>query len=148
MDFSARDGTWWFAYVEAVPVLLKHRRRPQSLLPPRQLRFDSATESRVIAPVPAGAPFLPEERLRGLLARSTPLLPPDPAATRPADARARARQLGERAAIAAAKSRERWKWAVRGRHTLGARIEGAMTNAVDRAAALVAAFFRRARTRL
>ncbi len=58
----------------------------QTVLPRRRLRFDSASESRVNPELPAGAPFLTEGRLLGLLGLSRSLQavePPPPSRARP-----------------------------------------------------------------
>ncbi len=73
MGFTARGGTEWLAYVEGVPPAPRRRWRRRALLPGRRLRFDSAWESRVVGPVPAGSPFLADARLQELLDRSVPL---------------------------------------------------------------------------
>jgi hypothetical protein len=87
MELTARDGQRWVAYVDGLPPL--EGPRPllkQTILPRRRLRFDSATESRVNPELPAGAPFLTEGRLLGLLGLSRILSavePPPPSRARP-----------------------------------------------------------------
>jgi hypothetical protein len=79
MEFTARDGGQWVAYIEGFPAVRTRRLFPRTVLPGRRLRFDSATESRVSGEVPAGSPFLSERRLLALLAASS-VLPPVEAA--------------------------------------------------------------------
>jgi hypothetical protein len=74
MELTARDGGHWVAYIEGFPSVHARRLFPQTVLPGRRLRFDSAAESRVSGEVPAGSPFLSERRLLALLAAS-PVLP-------------------------------------------------------------------------
>ena len=72
MPVTARDGVHWLAYIEGIPQPrqgLWHR----VTLPGRQLRFDSAAESRVTTELPAGSPFLAEERLQALLDQAHPV---------------------------------------------------------------------------
>jgi hypothetical protein len=82
MDFTSRDGCPWVAYVEGYSATRPWRLLPQTVLPGRRLRFDSATESRISPTRPAGSPFLDERRLIALLAASplleTELPPPAP----------------------------------------------------------------------
>lgn len=86
MELTGRDGVRWLVYIEGVPL---PRTRPwtrQTGFPGRRLRFDSAAESRVVKPVPAGSPFLTDARLQGLLDRSERLdaiIAPAPATARP-----------------------------------------------------------------
>ncbi len=65
-------GTCWLAYVEPAPPE-KPLRRSAAVLPGRRLRFDSLHASLVASPIPAGAPYLSEERLRWLLAEARPV---------------------------------------------------------------------------
>jgi hypothetical protein len=139
MDFTDRDGTWWYGYVEAIPA----PGRAKSLLPRRHLRFDSATASRAVTPVPAGAPFLAEERLPALLDRSLPLRPPVTAAPAPRDAWGRARRLAERGAALIETGRKTWRRRGSLSGALGARLEGAVGVAADRAIAFVASLLGR-----
>jgi hypothetical protein len=78
MPFVARDGVRWLAYLEGFiperPWVMWYR----TLLPGRRLRFDSAGESRMVTSIPAGAPFLSEDRLRGLLDNARPIPPARP----------------------------------------------------------------------
>ena len=78
MTFAARDGVAWLAYLEGFvpdrPLVMWYR----TLLPGRRLRFDSAQESRMVTQIPAGAPFLSEERLRALLEQARPIPPVPP----------------------------------------------------------------------
>jgi hypothetical protein len=74
MELTTRDGVPWVAYIEGIPATRRHRLLRQTVLPGRRLRFDSPTESRVSPELPAGSPFLSEQRLRRLLALS-PLVP-------------------------------------------------------------------------
>jgi hypothetical protein len=80
MPFTGRDGGQWLAYIEGSPPEHPWGMWYRAMLPGRQLRFDSATESRVAESVPTGAPFLPEPRLQLLLesARPLPPIPPSP----------------------------------------------------------------------
>src|SRR5688572_8092350 len=73
MELSDRNGTPWLAYIEGIPRPPARFWKPQSGFPGRRLRFDSATDSRVVTPVPAGSPFLGEARLQELLDRSESL---------------------------------------------------------------------------
>jgi hypothetical protein len=70
-------GTRWLVYVEPAPAEAPLR-RSAAVLPGRRLRFDSLERSLVVSPIPAGSPFLPEERLDRLLAQARPLPPPAP----------------------------------------------------------------------
>jgi hypothetical protein len=72
-------GTSWLVYVEPAPSPVPLR-RSAAVLPGRRLRFDSLDSSFAFSPIPAGAPYLPEARLRELLAYSEPV----PAAAAPA----------------------------------------------------------------
>jgi hypothetical protein len=124
MDFTARDGTGWCAYIEAVP----GTDRGRSLLPARRLRFDSALESRAVSPVPAGAPFFSDSRLRALLDRSLPVVS---FAGEPArgDGWQQARRIAERTAALAGR--------------VGARMEEVAAAAADRAMAWAASLLAR-----
>jgi hypothetical protein len=73
VELTGPDGVGWVGYIEGVPPLRRYRLLSQTVLPGRQMRFDSADESRVSPTVPVGSPFLPERRLLALLAESTPL---------------------------------------------------------------------------
>ncbi len=75
MEFTDRDGAVWLAYIEGAE--LSPRREPTgvNVLPERHLRFDSATESRFTSVLPAGSPFLAEDRLQSLLDEALPDLP-------------------------------------------------------------------------
>jgi hypothetical protein len=74
------QGTSWLAYVEPMAGEEPFR-RSAAVLPGRRLRFDSLERSLVVSPIPAGAPFLADERLRRLLAAAEPLAAePEPAA--------------------------------------------------------------------
>ena len=70
MEVTDRDGACWLAYIEGVPLPPPRPWTRQTRFPGRRLRFDSASESRVVTPVPAGAPFLADSRLQELLDRS------------------------------------------------------------------------------
>lgn len=70
MAFAADNKVRWLAYVEGYPRTPPRRLLRQTLLPGRRLRFDSAVESRVIEPLPAGSPFPSDTRLRDLLGRA------------------------------------------------------------------------------
>ena len=124
MDFTARDGTAWCSYVEAVP----GTDRGHSLLPSRRLRFDSALEYRAMSPVPAGAPFFSESRLRSLLDRSVPVpaFASDPA---PGDGWKRTRRFAQRSARVAGR--------------VGGRVEEIAAAAADRALAWAASLLAR-----
>jgi hypothetical protein len=82
-------GTCWLAYLEPAPPE-KPLRRSAAVLPGRRLRFDSLDASLVVSAIPAGAPYLSAERLRGLLAdaRPVPAAPAPPAVSAIAPARA------------------------------------------------------------
>jgi hypothetical protein len=69
MPFADREGVTWLAYIEGIAPPVGHY-PVNGRLPGRRLRFDSDTESRVTSELPAGAPFLAEERLQGLLDRA------------------------------------------------------------------------------
>lgn len=74
MPFTDPDGVRWLVYIEGVPPDPQRRRWGQTVLPGRRLRFDSATESRTSIHVPAGSPYLTEDRLQGLLNQTHPVL--------------------------------------------------------------------------
>ena len=74
MEFTDSGRTAWLAYVEATPPVRRWRFLNEAVLPGRQVRFDSADESRATSTVPAGSPFLPEFRLQVLLS-GAPVLP-------------------------------------------------------------------------
>ena len=84
MELTDRDGSHWLAYIEGVPLPRRRRWARSGGLPGRRLRFDSAAGSRVISPVPAGSPFLPDARLQDLLDRSEALDSSVPLAPTPA----------------------------------------------------------------
>jgi hypothetical protein len=68
MELTDRDGRGWLVYIEGGQVSDPGRqRRAATVLPDRHLRFDSASESRFTALVPAGSPFLAAARLQSLL---------------------------------------------------------------------------------
>jgi hypothetical protein len=71
VELTGPDGVRWVGYIEAVPPVRRYRLLSQTVLPGRQMRFDSADQSRVSPTVPVGSPFLPERRLLALLAEST-----------------------------------------------------------------------------
>ena len=134
MEFIATDGTVWCAYVEAVPGSDTWPRHTPTRLPARHLRFESITESRAVRPVPAGAPFLPESRLRGLLERAVPLVPVAIVPAPPGDSWERARRAARSAAALLARGREI--------------LEGPAAIVADRAIGFVASLFGRPRARL
>jgi hypothetical protein len=103
------DGTCWLAYVEAVPSRQRRRWSRQPVLPARRLRFDSVSESRAITPVPPGAPFLGEYRLRELLVRAPSLQPSDlwPIPPEPTDLRHLTLRIGQQVKEALADGRQR-----------------------------------------
>jgi hypothetical protein len=68
--FTDVDGAEWLVYVEGLPLDPHTGWRSCTRLPQRRLRFDSLLNSRTIAAVPAGAPFLRPEQLQSLLERS------------------------------------------------------------------------------
>ena len=70
-------GIAWLAYVEPAPSETPLR-RSATVLPGRRLRFDSADVSLIVSPIPAGSPFLTEDRLRALLGRAEPIPRPEP----------------------------------------------------------------------
>jgi hypothetical protein len=74
MPFTDGDGVSWLAYIEGAPPV-PARLWSQTVLPGRRLRFDSATESRVTARLPAGSPFLTDARLQALLDEAEPVPP-------------------------------------------------------------------------
>ena len=82
MPFTDGNGVCWLAYIEGVPPARRPQLWSQTVLPGRRLRFDSATESRVTADLPAGSPFLADARLQSLLDEAEPI-PPLASATRP-----------------------------------------------------------------
>ncbi len=84
MEFTARDGAGWLAYIESTQQAPGKQRGNASGLPDRHLRFDSATESRFTSIVPAGSPFLAEARLLSLLDQAQPDLPLAVASSSPA----------------------------------------------------------------
>ena len=72
VTFVDRSETCWLVYVEpapAEPALWPNA----AVLPGRRLRFDSVESSLVMAPFPAGAPFLQEQALQGLLDNALPV---------------------------------------------------------------------------
>ncbi len=73
MEFTDSGRRAWLAYVEGTPPVRRWRFLSEAVLPGRQVRFDSADESRASSTVPAGSPFLPELRLQVLLAGSAAL---------------------------------------------------------------------------
>lgn len=80
MELTTRDGVPWVAYIEGIPATPRHRLLRETVLPGRRLRFDSPTESRVSPELPAGSPFLSEQRLLRLLALSPVVPAVEPAA--------------------------------------------------------------------
>lgn len=74
MPFTDRDGVSWLAYIEGVPSAARWQRSRASL-PGRRLRFDSTTDSRATIRLPAGSPFLADERLQSLLDEAASLPP-------------------------------------------------------------------------
>jgi hypothetical protein len=133
MEFTARDGTVWCAWVEALPGTDPWPRRTAGKLPSRHLRFESARGARSTAPVPAGAPFLSQSRLQALLDRSAPLVVP---ASGPAPARDgwdRARRAAARAAVLLREGRRA--------------VEGPAAAVADRAIGFIAALLERTRAR-
>ncbi len=84
MRFTDRDGAVWLAYVEGAEPAPTGRLRKSTVLPGRRLRFDSATESRFAARVPAGSPWLAEARLQSLLDEARPDQRPATTAAAPA----------------------------------------------------------------
>lgn len=73
MPFTDRGAVHWLVYVEGVPPDPPSRRWGQTVLPGRRLRFDSAMESRITIPVPAGSPYLTDQRLQSLLDQAQPV---------------------------------------------------------------------------
>jgi hypothetical protein len=73
MELTDRDGACWLVYIEGIPRPAARFRTEPRGFPGRRLRFDSAVESRVITPVPAGSPFLTEARLQQLLDHAGPV---------------------------------------------------------------------------
>jgi hypothetical protein len=145
MEFTAADGTCWSAYVEAIASDTPYRADPP-LLPTRHLRFDSDAESRTVTPVPAGAPFLTESRLRTLLDHATPFQPiPAPELRirrdrRTGGAASDAVQIGR---AMTAGTRERWRRGAAERSAVRSRVEGRVVLAADRIIAWVAGLLSR-----
>jgi hypothetical protein len=75
MPFADREGVTWLAYIEGVAPP-DHHHAVNGRLPGRRLRFDSEDESRATTELPAGAPFLSDERLQALLDRAQPVTAP------------------------------------------------------------------------
>ena len=157
MNLTGRDGTRWIVYVEAVP---SNRRRARisgvDLLPDRRLRFDSASESRVLSEVPAGSPFLPEVRLQELLAFAAPLAGAAPPGPLPEPDRessrlpARGIKLGAAVAATAAvtEGARRWRQARERQRSIRSRVERGLAGAAERVTLWVGALLeatRRAR---
>lgn len=66
VTFTDEGGTCWLVYVEPAPP--EPALWPNAaVLPGRRLRFDSLESSATVSPFPAGAPFLHERSLQGLL---------------------------------------------------------------------------------
>jgi hypothetical protein len=86
MEFRDRDGVAWLAYIEGGELSPRQESTGVIVLPERHLRFDSATESRFTSILPAGSPFLSEARLQSLLDQAQSDLPS--ASTSGASARA------------------------------------------------------------
>ncbi len=117
MPFTDPDGVRWLVYIEGVPPDPQRRRWGQTVLPGRRLRFDSATESRTSIHVPAGSPYLTEERLQGLLDQTHSVLLAGPKSRAPAllaplPPASESGARGEQPVGAASEaSRWRWRWA-------------------------------------
>lgn len=79
MPLTDRDGARWLVYIEGVPLPARWQ-RTHAGMPGRRLRFDAERDSRVTAQVPAGAPYLADDRLQMLLDEATPISP-EPSAT-------------------------------------------------------------------
>ncbi len=114
MPFTDPDGVRWLVYIEGVPPDPQRRRWGHATLPGRRLRFDSATESRTSIHVPAGSPYLTEERLQGLLDETHPLPLAGPK-SRAAATLARLPPTSESGAprkqpVGAASGASRWLW--------------------------------------
>ena len=75
MPFADREGIAWLAYIEGIASAEGHL-PGNGRLPGRRLRFDSETDSRVTSELPAGAPFLSDERLQALLDRAQAVTAP------------------------------------------------------------------------
>jgi hypothetical protein len=156
MELTGRDGTRWLVYVEAVP-----SNRPRArisgvdLLPDRRLRFDSASESRVLGEVPAGSPFLPEARLQELLAFAAPLAGAEALETPlPADndrggsgSPTRAIKLGAAVAATAAVTEgvRRWHQARERRRSIRSRLDRGLAAAAERVTLWVGALLQATR---
>ena len=114
MPFTDPDGVRWLVYIEGVPPDPQRRRWGQTVLPGRRLRFDSATESRTSIHVPAGSPYLTEERLQGLLdqTHSVLLAGPKSRAAAPLAPLPPASESGARGEqpVGAASEASRWRW--------------------------------------
>jgi hypothetical protein len=125
MTFTDRDGAVWLAYVEGAGPAPTGRLRKPTVLPGRHLRFDSATESRFTASVPAGSPWLAEARLQALLDQARPDQPPVETTAAPAAADwvvewpLRAAKSGHEAA---ANGYRRWQEAAPQRKALGRKV--------------------------
>jgi hypothetical protein len=96
MEFADLNGTVWLAYIEGAQGSPIREVGSASNLPDRHLRFDSATESRFTAHLPAGSPFLVEARLQSLLDESQP----DSSLAQTTDSPARAVSIPEYRAVA------------------------------------------------
>ncbi len=81
VELTDAAGTCWLAYVEPAPPDTPLR-RSAAVLPGRRLRFDSLDTSLVVSPIPAGSPYLAEERLQRLLSEARPAPVPSRAAER------------------------------------------------------------------
>jgi hypothetical protein len=139
MPFSARDGTYWLAYIEAVPEARGHHQHHPSL-PGRRLRFDSAADSRVTTELPSGSPFLTEARLQALLDRAQPIQPPPASTWEPADSPTQvdraiewATQAGKLGAAKLAGWSRRWRKGAGRRRALRLRIQQFLSSAFDTA---------------
>lgn len=116
MPFTGPDGVRWLVYVEGVPPDPRRRRWGQVVLPGRRLRFDSAKESRTSIHVPAGSPYLTEERLQGLLDQTHPLSVAGPQSRGAATAAllpptSESGAPGKPVGVSSEASRWRWRWA-------------------------------------
>ena len=78
VHFVDAQGTPWLVYLEPGPV--SPSLWPNAaVIPGRRLRFDSHEQSLIVSSVPAGAPFLSQERLQALFEGAVPVEEPRPA---------------------------------------------------------------------
>lgn len=79
VHFVDAHGTPWLVYLEPGPT--SPSLWPNAaVIPERRLRFDSHEASLIVTPVPAGAPFLSQDRLLALFEGAVPVAPARPSA--------------------------------------------------------------------